>query len=140
MGSFLSSRTPESHILTILKPRITMGVAITTIAWFCIWLEIEPISAFRIGLASLYVVLVNIMICRVFRNTKLGLYNNTVPLSRSYDTPLNGSISWNSRHEASDTARVPIQISVNQVVEYKNDYPPTITAKRPVDYLDFGMV
>lgn len=123
-----------------------MGVAIATIAWFCIWLEIEPISAFRIGLASLYVVLVNIMICRVFRNTKLGLYNNTVLLSRSYDsksqtdTPLNGSISWNSRHEASDTARVPIQISVNQVVEYKNDYPPTITAKRPVDYLDFGMV
>jgi len=125
---------------------ITMGIAITTIAWFCIWQDIEPTSAFRIGLASLYVVLVNIMICRVFRNTKLGLYNR-VSLPPSYDsksqahsTPLNGPISWNSRHEATDTATVPIQISVNQVVEYKNDYPPMITAKRPVDFLDFGMV
>ena len=122
-----------------------MGIAVVTIAWFYVWLGIEPSSSFRIALAPPYVVLANIMICCVYRNTKLGLYNK-VPALQSNDTPsethtaLNGSISWNSRHEATDVAVTPIQISVNQVVEYKSDYPPLISVKRPAEFLDFGMV
>ena len=122
-----------------------MGIAISTIIWFYVWLEIEPTSAFQIALAPPYVVLVNIMICRVFRNTKLGLYSKVpLPSNDSKPQPRNslvGTVSWNSRHDATDTAMTPIQISVNQVVEYKCDYPPgLVKSKRPADYLDFGMV
>jgi len=124
---------PERRLPTFSKACyiITMGFVVVTIAWFYVWLGIEPSSAFRIALAPgpLYVVLVNIMICRVFRNTKLGLHGK-VPVLQSNDfmseshTSLDGSISWNSRHEASDVAVTPIQILVNQVVEYKTDYSP----------------
>ena len=122
-----------------------MGTAVIAIAWFFVWLGIEPSSAFRIALTPPYVVLVNIMICRVFRNTKLGLYSN-VPVLQSNDltsethTTLNDLIPWNSRHKATDVAVTPIQISVNKVVECKTDYPPSITLRRPGEFLDFGMV
>lgn len=122
-----------------------MGIAVVTIAWFFVWLGIEPSSGFRIALTPPYVVLVNIMICRVFRNTKLGLYSK-VPLLQSNGlssdtlTAPNSSISWNSRREATDVAVTPIQISVNQVVECKSDYPPVIHLKRPAEFLDFGVV
>jgi len=90
---------------------MTMGFAVVTIAWFYVWLGIEPSSAFRIVLAPgpLYVVLVKIMICRVFRNTILGSFSK-VPVLQSNDSTseshiaLDGSISWNSRHETSDVA------------------------------------
>ena len=135
-------------MLTKPKHRISMGVAVVTITWFYVWLRIEPSSAFRIALTSPYVVLVNIMICRVFRNTKLGLYSKVPMFLQSNDpttvethsTGLNGSISWNSRHEATDVAMTPIQISVNKVVECKSDYPPLIRVKPPAEFLDFGMV
>ena len=121
-----------------------MGTAVVTIAWFYVWLGIEPSSAFRIALTPPYVVLVNIMICRVFRNTKLGLYSKAPPSNRDSKLQtypaLNGSISWNSKDDATDVALTPIQISVNQVVEYKCDYPPLMRPKRPADFLDFGMV
>ena len=122
-----------------------MGVAVVTIAWYFVWLGTDPSSAFRIALAPPYIVLVNIMICRVFRNTKLGLYSK-VPMLQSNDlksetqTALNSSISWNSRRKASDITVTPIQISVNQVVECKSDYPPLINLKGPSEFLDFGMV
>jgi hypothetical protein len=122
-----------------------MGTAVVAIVWFFAWLGIEPSSAFRIALTPPYVVLVNIMICRVFRNTKLGLYSK-VPVLHSNDltsemhTALNGS-TWNLRHKSTDNnATTPIQISVNQVVECKTDYPPMINLKRPAEFLDFGMV
>ena len=125
-----------------------MGIAVVTIVWFYVWLGIEQTSAFRIALTPPYVVLVNIMICRVFRNTKLGLYSKVLVLQSddstsetpTSSTALNGSISWNSRHEATDVAVTPIQISVNQVVECKSDYPPLMNLKRPAEFLDFGMV
>ena len=60
------------------------------------------------------------------------------PASETH-TALNGSISWNSRHEATHVV-TPIQISVNKVVECKTDYPPLINLKRPAEFLDFGMV
>ena len=128
-------------MLTNLEnPRIAMGVAVVTIVWFYVWLGVEPSSSFRIALAPPYVVLVNILICRVFRNTKLGLYGK-VPSTLGTHTALNGSISWNSRQEATEVTSTPIQISVNQVVECKTDYPPLIsTTKRPAEFLDFGMV
>ena len=122
-----------------------MGIAVVTIVWFFVWLGIEPSSAFRIAIAPTYVVLVNIMICRVFRNTKLGLYNK-VPVLQANNatsethTGLDGSISWSSRHEATNISLNPIQISVNQVVESKTDYPPSMVLKRPSEFLDFGMV
>ena len=123
-----------------------MGIAIVTITWFFVWLGIEPSSSFRIALIPLYVVLVNIMICRVFRNTKLGLYSkvpvlqpNELRLSSETHTALIGSISWNSRREATDVGVAPIQISVNQVVECKSDYPPLRNSRRPAEFLDFGM-
>jgi hypothetical protein len=112
-----------------------MVIAVVSIVWFFVWLEIQPSSAFRIALAPIYVVSVNIMICRVFRNTKLGLYSK-VPVLQSNDfllethTARNGSISWNSRL---GPGLPPIQISVNKVVERKSDY-------RPAEFLDFGMV
>jgi hypothetical protein len=117
-----------------------MGFAVVTIAWFAVWLGIEPSSAFRIALAPPYVVLMNIMICRVFRNTKLGLYSKGPDSTSETRNALNGSISWNSRHEATNVALNPIQISVSQVVECKSDYPPLISSKRPAEFLDFGMV
>jgi hypothetical protein len=116
-----------------------MGIVIVTIAWFYIWLGIEPSSPFRIALAPPCIVLVNIMICRVFRNTKLGLYSKAPRLQsnrNSKHTALNDSISWNSEN----VAMTPIQISVNQVVECKSDYPLLIRSKRPAEILDFGMV
>jgi hypothetical protein len=121
-----------------------MGIAVVTIVWFYVWLGIEPSSAFRIALAPPYVVLVNIMICRVFRNTKLGLYSKapTSAMQSNRDSKLhtpassNGSIPWNPR----EVALNPIQISVNRVVEYKSDYPPLIGSKPPAEILDFGMV
>jgi hypothetical protein len=126
---------------------ISMGIAVVTITWFGVWLRIEPSSSFRIALAPPYVVLVNIMICRVFRNTKLGLYSKAPvlpvqspdPTSES-QTGLNGSISWNSRLEATNVALNPIKISVNKVVECKSDYPPLIGLNLPAEILDFGMV
>ena len=123
-----------------------MVIAVVTIVWFYVWLGIEPTSAFRIALTPPYVVLVNIMICRVFRNTKLGVYSKVPVLQINNDSisetqiALNGSVSWNSRLEATDVAVNPIQISVNQVVECKSDYPPLISLKRPAEFLDFGMV
>jgi len=122
----------------------TMGVAVVTIVWFFVWLGIEPSSAFRIALAPPYVVLTNIMICRVFRNTKLGLYGK-VPVLQSNDSTsemdnaLNDTISWNPRPEATVT---PIQISVNQVSECKSDCPLTRISlrPRPAEFLDFGLV
>ena len=140
------------YSLSLNHIRITMGTAVVTIIWFYVWLGVEPSSAFRIALAPPYVVLVNIMICRVFRNTKLGLYSKVPVLYSNNDpmsdlshttTALNGSISWNSRHEPTEVSSIiPIQISVNKVVECKTDYPPLINLKRPqaVELLDFGMV
>jgi len=121
---------------------MTMGIAVVTIAWFFVWFGIEPSSAFRVALTPPYVVVTNILICRVFRNTNLGLYSKVSVLqskdlsSETYTAP-NSSISWNSRRDVADIAVTPIQISVNQVVESKTDYPPL---KRPAEYLDFGMV
>lgn len=118
-----------------------MGTAVVTLVWFFVWLGIEPSSAFRVALTPPYVVVTNILICRVFRNTNLGLYGKVSVqsndfMSETYTAP-NSSISWNSRREATDVTVTPIQISVNQVVESKTDYPPL---KRPAEYLDFGMV
>jgi hypothetical protein len=115
-----------------------MGIAVSTIVWFYVWLGIQPNSAFRIALGSPYVVLVNIMICRVFRNTKLGLYSKVSlpsndPKSQTH-TASNNMKSY-SRHDLADG--VPIQISVSQVVEHKCDYP---LSRCPVEFLDFGMV
>jgi hypothetical protein len=114
-----------------------MGISVVAITWFYVWLGIQPSSAFRIALGPPYIVLVNIMICRVFRNTKLGLYSKAppdLPSSRGSNlqthNALNGLISSNSRDI------IPIQISVNQVVEHKSDYRPL----RPAEFLDFGMV
>lgn len=144
---FFFPRTFGSCMLINLEPSISMGIAVVTITWFCVWLRVEPSSSFRIALAPPYVVLVNILICRVFRNTKLGLYSKVPVLPVQSPDPtsethigLNGSISWNSRHETTDVALNPIQISVNKVVECKSDYPPLISLKRPAEILDFGMV
>lgn len=126
-----------------------MGVAVVTMVWFFVWMGIEPSSAFRIALTPPYVVLVNIMICRVFRNTKLGLYSkapvqqsNVNDLTSESQTAPNSSISWKSRREGTDVTGsvTPIQISVSQVVESKTDYPPFIHLKPSTEYLDFGMV
>jgi len=123
-----------------------MGVAAITITWFYVWMAIQPATAFRIGLAPLYVVLVNIMICRVFRNTKLGLYRKVPPHNYDQkphtDTAPNSMTPWNSRYESADAhsiAATPIQIAVSQVVERKTDYLPLTRSDSSV-VLDFGMV
>ncbi|KAF8801149.1 hypothetical protein BYT27DRAFT_7198453 [Phlegmacium glaucopus] len=146
LSTFSKALLHESQVCYI----IVMVIAAIAITWFYVWLAIEPTTAFRIAIAPLYVVLVNIMICRVFRNTKLGLYNK-IPhrshdsKSQSHTAPnSNSTTSWNSRYESADAhsiAATPIQISVSQVVECKSDYPPLMTqgSERSV-VLDFGMV
>jgi len=133
LSTFTRALLHDSQVCYIM----TMGVAVVTIAWFFVWLGIEPSSSFRILLAPPYIVMVNIMICRVFRNTKLGVYSKVSALQSN---DLNSSISWNPRRKATDISMTPIQISVNQVVECKSDYPPSKNLKGPAEFLDFGMV
>jgi hypothetical protein len=145
LRTFTNALLHDSQVCYI----ITMGIAVVTIVWFFVWMGIEPSSAFRIALTPPYVVLVNILICRVFRNTKLGLYSKVSALqsndytSETHTAAPNSSTSWKFRREATDVTAAsvtPIQISVNQVVECKTDYPPMINLKRPAEILDFGMV
>ena len=86
------------------------------------------------------------MICRVFSNTKLGLYSKVsvdynAPISPTDTTP-NSTILWNSTDNATDSdssAVIPIQVEVNQVVEYEND-PARSKRHDTIHFLDFGMV
>jgi len=118
---------------------IMMGIAVTTIVWFHVWMEIQPDTSFRLVLVTPYVALVNILICRVFRNTKLGLYSKVPVQSNDSKSQQIDMVPWSSRTDVESDAVLPIQIEVSQVVEYKRDYPP-VTGRKHGDYLDFGML
>lgn len=126
-----------------------MGFAIIAITWFSVCMKIQPDSGFQISIVPPYAVLVNVMICRVFRNTKLGLYTK-VPVQYNdpksqIDTAPNSIISWNSdMYSATDpdsNTVIPIQIEVNQVIVVESETDHT-RSKRPnaTHFLDFGMV
>ena len=126
-----------------------MIFGVITVTWCYVWMEVQPTSAFRLSLIPPYTVLVNIMICRVFRNTKLGLYNKVSWESHDLNSPMhaapNGMISWNSIGNNTTDAHArtvePIQIGVSQSVEYKNDFPPSTRSKHcSGDCLDFGIL
>ena len=116
-----------------------MGIAVTTIVWFHVWMEMQPDTSFRLVLVTPYVALVNILICRVFRNTKLGLYSKVPVQSNDSKSQQIDMVPWSSRTDVESDAVLPIQIAVTQVVEYKRDYPP-VTGRKRGDYLDFGML
>ena len=130
-------------------PRIIMGISVIKTVWFYAW--IDTLSGFRLVLVAPYAALVNILICRVFRNTKLGLYNK-VPVQSNGKSDLEmqtgptGIVRWNSEHndnhdatDADSETVMPIQIAVSKVVEQKTDYPP-LTSSKHGKYLDFGML
>ena len=137
VGSFCLPRKLGKLFIDFFQLRIIMAIAVVTITWFYVWLDIQPTSGFRIALAPPYVILVNIMTCRVFRNTKLGLYSQVLPRRLSSEpmsqglTPPKSKILNSNLHDTSSShvhTTTPIQISVSQVVEHRSDY------------LDFGMV
>jgi len=138
LPTFSKALLHDSQLCYIL----TMGITITTVVWFQVWLAQQSSSPFRLALVSPYFTLVNIMICRVFRNTKLGLYSKVpVQPNDSKRTHGGGMSAWSSRYnnDSHSDSIVPIQIAVSQVVEYKSDYPPLMRSKTS-EYLDFGML
>ena len=104
-----------------------MGISTTALAWLYGWQD-HPTSSFRIALVPPYVILVHILICRVHRNTKLGLYKQ-VPVQS------NNVSSQRSPHYGLK----PVQIAVTHVVEYPDSDSPA-TSQSVECYLDFGMV
>jgi hypothetical protein len=104
-----------------------MGIATTVLAWLYGWRE-HPTSSFRLALVPPYVILVHILICRVHRNTKLGLYKK-VPVQ----------VINASSQRRSPSALKPVKIAVTHVVEYPGDDSPA-TSQCVESYLDFGMV
>jgi len=122
---------------------IIMGIALTTLVWYHVCMNLEVNTQFQLALVMPYVALVNVMICRVFRSTKLGLYSKVWVQSNNSNSKTHadriGTVSWSSSDAASESGTVtPIQIAVSKVVEYKSDYLPSLTPSR--DYLDFGLV
>lgn len=126
-----------------------MAIIATTLGWCYVWMEIQPSTAFRLALVPPCLVLENILICRVFRNTKLGIYSKVPvqsddPRSRTHAS----MISFNSRretinaHSHRDSVTTPIEIAVSQVVDYESGDPPLTRSNQSVDssVLDFGMV
>jgi hypothetical protein len=103
-----------------------MGIATTVLAWVYGWRE-HPTSSFRVALVPTYVILAHILICRVHRNTKLGLYKK-VPVQ---------FINVSSQRRSHSPLK-PVQIAVTHVVEYHDDSPATSQCVE--SYLDFGMV
>ena len=86
-----------------------MVVGAIALVWCYVWTEAQPPLAFQLALVTPSIVLENIMICCVFRNTKLGLYDTgcTVPIQSSnpnlqMDVESTDMTSWNSGHNATD--------------------------------------
>lgn len=128
-----------------------MAIIATTLGWCYIWMEIQPSTAFRLALVPPCLVLENILICRVFRNTKLGIYSKVPVQSNDPRSRTHASmISCNSTGRETINAYshrdsvTPIEIAVSQVVDYESEDPPlTLTrSNHSVDssVLDFGMV
>ncbi|KAF8154873.1 hypothetical protein B0H34DRAFT_799606 [Crassisporium funariophilum] len=129
-----------SYFITVLSNA-------ATVAWFYTSTP-DPHSAFRLVLVATYIVSVNIMFCRVFRNTKLGFIQTTA-ISRQY--PMSGmSESARTKEQqgtaASDETDINassdrVGVSVKRVVEYNHDFSE-VESKSPkkVEVLNFNMV
>ena len=104
-----------------------MGIATTALAWLYGWRE-DPTSSFRVALVPPYVILVHILICRVHRNTKLGLYKKVPVQFKNV-----------SSQRTSHSGLKPVQIAVTHVVQYHDGHSPA-TSQSVERYLDFGMV
>ncbi|KAF8154870.1 hypothetical protein B0H34DRAFT_853081 [Crassisporium funariophilum] len=147
LPAFSKALLQESQICYIIA--MISGVACAV--WFYCWPS-EPNSPLRLTLATPAITLTNIMLCRVFRNTKLGL-------NRSYGLPRRRGIPNRERENLSEMAkaagesvhaeemddgearpRTPIQVSVSQVVEFKVDSAAVRKSSGSVDVVSFSMV
>ena len=121
--------------------RISVASAVASLAWLCGWME-TPTSSFRIALVPPNIVLMNIMTCRVHRNTKLGLlYNHLEALPRSNDldskSQTHATINGYNSHPSRSV--MPVQIEITQVGECSLDYSAA-KSRGSADVPDFGIV
>jgi len=134
LPTFSRALIHDSQICNI----VIMSSCATTLPWVYSWSTIQPTSAFRLALVAPFISTITILICRVHRNTKLGLYSKVVlPFN---DPKLQtraakkGMVPRNVH-----SAEMPIQISLTHVDEHRGDFHTKPRSSVP-DTLDFGIV
>jgi hypothetical protein len=108
------------------------AVSVIALIWANKWPDYQS-SPFGIAPMAPYLALVTILTGRVYRNTKLGLYD-MVP--QSFDLKSQPQFASYSVLPAASPSPIPITFS--NVDGYRSDYSPT-RSRGSVNYLDFGM-
>jgi len=116
---------------------LIMLISIIALIWVNSWPDNQPASAFRIASMAPYLALVTILNGRVYRNTKLGLYNSVS--RQSIDPKSQRHAAYSMLSGSSHSAAEPIPIAVTNVDGYRSDYS-TARSRNSVNSLDFGMV
>ncbi|KAF8154875.1 hypothetical protein B0H34DRAFT_541428 [Crassisporium funariophilum] len=142
------SSLPEFSRALLLDSQLCYMIAMCASIVNALWLFLsvkDPASPFRLALVITYIVSVNIMFCRVFRNTKLGLYRKAaVSLPMSSMTSDAEMMRVRGRHFSSvvddgdfdmNAYTGHVEVSVKKIVEYQHDYP-TIRSKTQSGFQD----
>jgi len=112
------------------------GVSVVALIWANKWHDYQP-SPFGIAPMAPYLVLVTILTGRVYRNTKLGLYD-MVPQSIDLKTQAQGQGVAYSMLSGNSLPASPTPIAFSHADEYRSDYS-TRRSRGSVNYQDFGM-